>query len=119
MFKKLDKEFHIKYGTVLTIVIITAVVIWGAWRHNTNKEIPLENAPEVYNQAISRLFAIEDVYYKVSGTKKISADGNSTEETFTQLITYENQGTKDFRGCVEEDTKIEPSGYHGSGRISA
>lgn len=106
MLKKLDKEICKKYGMALTIVIVTVAVIWGAWRIIEDKTVPLENAAEAYTQAVAQLSAAENIYYKVSGTRTISDNGATTEESFTQLITYEKQGTNDFLGCVEEDLHI-------------
>lgn len=106
MLNKFDKEFYKKLGTVLTVLIVTTAVIWGAWRTAADETVPLENADQVYTQAVSQLSRQKNVYYKVTGTKTMSFSGITTEESFTQLVTYEEQGTANFRGCVEEDLQI-------------
>ena len=106
MFRHLDKDLIKKYAMALTIVIVTIAAIWGAWRISDDKTVPLNNPEEVYNRAVSQLSESESIYYKVTGTRMISDNGITTEERFTQLITYEKCGTNDFRGCVEEDLQI-------------
>ena len=106
MFKFLEKYLHKKYAMALTIVIVTIAAISGAWRISDDKAVPINNPEEVYNRAVSQLSAAESIYYKVTGTRMISDNGITSEERFTQLITYEKWGTNNFRGCVEEDLQI-------------
>ena len=105
MFKKFNKEFYIKIGIALTVIVVTAAVIWGAWRVVEDKTIVLENASEVYQQAVEQLSARDNIYYKVTGTQKKQTASGTVVESFVQLITYESQNTN-FRGCVEEDLTI-------------
>lgn len=106
MFKKFNKELYAKIGIALTVLIVTVAVILGAWRTVADKTVPLENAAEVYTQAVERLTAAKNTYYKVSGTKITTVNDASTEESFTQLITYEEINSENFRGFVEEDLLI-------------
>ena len=92
----------------LSLVIITVMLIGCTSSSNKDEgnPVPIENAVAVYDQAVAQLSAEENIYYKVTGTRMISDNGISTEESFTQLITYENRGSKDFTSCVEEDLQI-------------
>ena len=106
MFKNLNKDLIKKYAMALTIIIVTIAAIWGAWRVNEDKTIPLEYPDKVYNQAVARISAEESIYYKVIGSRTITDNGITTEENFTQYITYEKYGTNDFCGSVEENLQI-------------
>ena len=106
MFKKFGKEFYSKAGIALTVIIVTAVVIWGAWRVVEDKTIVLENPTDIYSQAVEKLASLDNIYYKVSGSKKTQASSGAINESFVQLITYEARNTESFRGCVEEDLAI-------------
>lgn len=106
MNKKFSKEFYIKIAIALTVIIVTAVVIWGAWRVTEDKTVVLQNASDVYTHAIEKLSTQENIHYNVTSNKKIQSSSGIIEESFVQLISYESQNTSAFRGCVEEDLTV-------------
>ena len=106
MFKKFSKEFYTRIGIALTVIVVTVFVIAGAWRSVNEKIVPLENAADIYALAIDRLSQVENIYYRVTGSKTVTFGENSVGENFTQLITFEGKNSSSFRGCVEESLKI-------------
>lgn len=106
MSKQHSKNFYIRLGIVLTIIIVSAIVIWSAWHTRNTAVLPLSDAATVYNNAVTQLLTNENLHYKVTQSKETNAHGVIAKETYSQTIIYESHSTENFRGYVEEDLII-------------
>ena len=97
----------------VTVIIVTAAVIWGAWRGplesaTINSERPIAlTATLIYSSSAERNFSMQkDQYYQVTINKKTTINSNTFQEESTQLIFLENVNTPDMKGRVAEILKM-------------
>lgn len=122
--EKINKDTLIRIGTVLVIILLSAAVIWGAWRPKSNKHTPAgatNNTTEatepppstpvadpvaIYQEAISNYSQIDDQHYNVTGVKKYALDGCDFTENYSQQIVIENRNAPEMAAQVTESLRI-------------
>ena len=109
--KAVQKDRIISYVIAGVVILVTVAVIWGAWRNQkatapVPPSVPVDNPTAALNNALDKLSGKEDIYYRVTGSKRSTFGGNTYQENYSQLVYLEGVNSPDMKGLVEETAQI-------------
>ncbi len=106
MFRRITKR-HITGGAVAAVILLSLVVILGAWRDSiTGNPIPMKTPQEAYQSALVNLDNMENIAYSISATETITTPSARILEIFTQEMIFLERNTADPQMQVSESRKI-------------